>query len=389
VPVATLNKPGAAAFDRFGNSVAISATRVVVGAPGDDTGTAGAGSAYIYDLSGGMPTVPVATLNNPGPAQNDLFGSSVAISGTRVVVGAYQDDTGATDAGSAYVYNLNSPMPTVPVATLNNPSPASSDFFGTSVAISGTRVVVGAPDDDTGGFNAGSAYVYDLSTGTPTVPAAILNNPGPASFDFFGLAVAIDGLSAVIGAPFDDSAQANKGSAYVYAPALSAVSAASRKTHGTRGDFDVALPFSGEPGVESRSGGTNGSHKVVVEFTNAITQASASVDVGAISGTPTFAGNTVTVDLTGVPNAQRVTLSLTEVVDIFGQTLPAAVVQMSVLLGDSTGNKAVTGSDISQTKSLSGNPATATTFRADFNTDGNISASDISQVKAVSGTFVP
>ena len=67
----------------------------------------------------------MATLNNPGPAEGDQFGESVAISGTRVVVGAIRDDTGATDAGSAYVYDLSSGTPTVPVATLNNPGPAA------------------------------------------------------------------------------------------------------------------------------------------------------------------------------------------------------------------------------------------------------------------------
>jgi hypothetical protein len=113
---------------------------------GDDTGAEAAGSAYLYDLSSATPTVPVATLNNPGPAFNDQFGHSVAISGTRVVAGAPSDDTGAMDAGSAYVYDLSSATPTVPVATLNNPRPAQGDF-GDAVAISGTRVVVGATDD--------------------------------------------------------------------------------------------------------------------------------------------------------------------------------------------------------------------------------------------------
>src|SRR5207342_2133632 len=98
-----------------------------------------AGTVYIFDVGSGTPTVPVATLKNPTPAVNDTFGAAVAISGTRVVVGAYKDDTGATDAGSAYVYDLSSGTPTVPVATLNNPSPAANDWFGISVAISGTR----------------------------------------------------------------------------------------------------------------------------------------------------------------------------------------------------------------------------------------------------------
>ena len=99
----------------------------------------------------------MATWNNPGPAQYDNFGSSVAISGTRVVVGAPSDDTGAFDAGSAYVYDLSSGTPTMPVATLNKPVPAVQDYFGSSVAISDKRVVVGAPADDTGGSDAGSA----------------------------------------------------------------------------------------------------------------------------------------------------------------------------------------------------------------------------------------
>ena len=131
----------------------------------DDTGAINAGSAYVYDLSSGTPTVPVATLNNPGPAANDFFGSSVAISGARVVVGAYVDGTPASHAGSAYVYDLSGGTPTAPVARLNNPNPTGEeDAFGSSVAISGTRVMVGAYSDDTGAIDAGSAYLYDMSS---------------------------------------------------------------------------------------------------------------------------------------------------------------------------------------------------------------------------------
>ncbi len=216
VPVATLNNPGPAVEDFFGYSVAISGTRVLVGAPGDDTGASSAGSAYVYDLGSGTPTVPVATLNNPGPAASDFFSHSVAISGTRVVAGASSDDTGATNTGSAYVYDVSSGTPTVPVATLNNPGPTANDNFGRSVAIFGTRVVVGGYRDDTGASDAGSAYVYDLSSGTPTVPVATLSNPGPAVQDFFGISVAISGTRVVVGAYGDDTGGGDAGSAYVY-----------------------------------------------------------------------------------------------------------------------------------------------------------------------------
>lgn len=216
LPVATLRHPSPSFGDLFGTSVAISGTRVVVGAWRDDTPALDAGSAHVYDLSSATPTVPVATLNQPSPLANDYFGYSVAISGTRVVVGSHGADTRALDAGSAYVYDLSSAAPTVPVATLNQPSPVAQDYFGFSVAISGTQVVVGSHADDTGALNAGSAYVYDLSNPTPAVPVATLHNPSPKQDDFFASAVAIDGTTVVIGAPFVDSPQADKGAVYVF-----------------------------------------------------------------------------------------------------------------------------------------------------------------------------
>ena len=166
----TLNNPTSANYDYFGKSVSVSGNYVVVGAYLDDTGAASAGSAYVYDLSSGTPTTPIHTLNDPAATSSDQFGYSVSVSGNYVVVGAYQDDTGATDAGSAYVYNLSSGTPTTPIHTLNNPTPADYDHFGYSISVSGNYVVVGAYMDDTGATNAGSAYVYDpVGLPAPTV----------------------------------------------------------------------------------------------------------------------------------------------------------------------------------------------------------------------------
>src|SRR4029450_11878750 len=109
---------------------------VVVGAPSDDVLFGSAGSASVYDLASATPTL-LATLTNPNPnADGDFFGLSVAVSGTRVVVGAPYDDTSAIDAGITYVYDFGSPTPTVPVATLNNPSHTTGGSFGWSVVIS-------------------------------------------------------------------------------------------------------------------------------------------------------------------------------------------------------------------------------------------------------------
>jgi hypothetical protein len=216
LPAATLNNPSPVAIDNFGWSVAISGTRVIVGAINDDTGATNSGSAYVYDMGSGTPTMPLVTLINPGPASNDSFGWSVAISGTRAVVGTWRDDTGASDSGSAYLYDLSSATPAVPMATLNNPSPSTSDQFGISVEISGTRVVVAAIRDDTGATDTGSVYVYDLTSGTPTVPMLELHNPDPSMGDLFGSSVAISGTRVVVGAQSDDAGAADTGSAYIY-----------------------------------------------------------------------------------------------------------------------------------------------------------------------------
>lgn len=214
-PIFILRNPTPASGGFFGNAVAVSGQYVVVGASLDDTGAKDAGSAYVYDLSGLTPTSPIFTLHNPAPASGDLFGGSVAIAGQYVVVGAFRDDAGAKDAGSAYVYDLSSVTPTMPIFTFNNPSPASNDGFGV-VAASGSFVIVSAAADDMGATDAGSAYVYDLSSQIPTIPLFTLNNPSPATNDYFGSAVAVAGKYAVVGAYADDTGATDTGSAHVY-----------------------------------------------------------------------------------------------------------------------------------------------------------------------------
>jgi len=209
----TLNNPTPVANDIFGWSVAISGDYVIVGAYLDDTGAGDAGSAYIYVRSGTTWSLQ-STLNNPTPAVNDVFGCSVAISGDYAIVGAHNDDTGATDAGSAYIYVRSGTIWSLQ-ATLNNPTPAASDSSGASVAISGDYAIVGAPYDNTGVDSAGSAYIY-VRSGTTWSLQSTLNNPTPAVNDYFGYSVAISGDYAIVGAFADDTGADNAGSVYIY-----------------------------------------------------------------------------------------------------------------------------------------------------------------------------
>jgi hypothetical protein len=215
-PTVILDEPGAAANDQFGFSVAFSGNRVVVGAPYSDVSASNAGRAYVFDLSSGTPSTPALTLSNPDPAVDDQFGNAVAVSGDRVVVGAYGDDTGAGNAGTVYAYDLGGETPAMPTLTLHDPSPAGDDQFGISVAVSGNRLVVGVYGDDTGGLDAGAAYVYDLSGGTPTTPTVTLFNPTPSTSDQFGHAVAIEGSQVLVGTHQDDTAATDAGTAYLF-----------------------------------------------------------------------------------------------------------------------------------------------------------------------------
>lgn len=165
------------------------------------------------------------------------------------------------------------------------------------------------------------------------------------------------------------------------------VGVVSRKTHGSAGTFDVNLPLTGPAGVECRS--TGGNHTIVFIFTNEVVSGNATVTAGSVSGNPVLSGNTMTANLTGVPDGQNVTVTATGVTDTFGQTLPNASVTAGSLAVDVNQNRSVNSSDISMTKSQLGQDVTSTNFTADVNANGNINASDVSIVKANIGNALP
>ena len=173
--------------------------------------------------------------------------------------------------------------------------------------------------------------------------------------------------------------------------ALQVVTAVSRKMHGGAGSYDIDLPLSGEPGVECRSGGQNADHTIVVTFSNDVVSGNASVTAGtgSVSGSPAFNSNTMTVNLTGVADIQQITVTLNNVMDSFAQVLADTTVTMNVLMGDTTGNKGVTSTDISEIKSQSGQAVDGSNFRDDVMPDGSINSTDIATTKIHAGDGLP
>ena len=97
------------------------------------------------------------------------------------------------------------------------------------------------------------------------------------------------------------------------------------------------------------------------------------------------------VNLTGVTDVQRLTVTLSGVTDTSAQVLADTPVTMGVLIGDSagTGNGSVGAADVGFVKSKSGQTTDATNFRADVAVNGSIGASDIGLAKSKSGNVLP
>ncbi len=173
--------------------------------------------------------------------------------------------------------------------------------------------------------------------------------------------------------------------------ALAAVQ--SRKLHGSVGEFDIAIDTSvtvdGNVVVEPRMTEGGGVHRVVFQFSRAVESVAAvsAQDGNAMSiGSPTAAisGSEVTVTLSGVPDATRVSVQLSGV----NGTLTVAAA-MGYLVGDLNNTRSVSSSDISAIKQRSGMAVDGSTFKYDVNLSGTIGSSDISAVKVRSGNLLP
>lgn len=186
----TPNAPDQDGVDQFGSSVAIFGNKVLVGASFESADLQHSGAAYLFDARTGK---LLHSLRNPTPGEGDGFGSSVAISGGRALIGADGDDASGYHSGAAYLFDANTGKL---LHTLLNPTLKKGGFFGLSVAMFGDTVLITAPDEYTGGKNSGAAYIFDANTGELL---RTLLNPLPINNKGFGSAAAISGDRALVG----------------------------------------------------------------------------------------------------------------------------------------------------------------------------------------------
>ncbi len=165
----------------------------------------------------------------------------------------------------------------------------------------------------------------------------------------------------------------------------------SRKAHGGVGTFDIPLPYSGT-GVEDRTGngGVAGTHTIVLTYPSSPSGSTASIlstnpagGAGSVSNV-TYQGNDMLVTLTGVSDKQVLKLAT------IGGNVTSEIVPIGFLVGDTNGNRNVSGTDVSQTKAgVAAGIPDGMNFRTDVNANGAINATDVSLVKAASGNTLP
>lgn len=141
----------------------------------------------------------------------DRFGVSVAIDGPIAVIGAYNADSNGIGSGAAYVYEFYG-ADWIELQKLIASDGDAGDKFGISVAIDGGTIVVGSHLDDNIGTDSGSAYVFTRSEGLWSRQQKLIPLDSAAG-DKFGFSVAVDNNTIVVGAYGSDS---TSGAAYVF-----------------------------------------------------------------------------------------------------------------------------------------------------------------------------
>jgi subtilisin-like proprotein convertase family protein len=338
--------------------------------PGSGTGAVTGAPASLYPsnivVAGAPTTISKLTMsiigfNHTFPGDVDLL--LVSPTGRKMIV--------MSDAGSSTVaVNLNITLDDAAVAALPN---------GTGIA-SGTFQPgnYGAPpvQDPFPAPAPVGPYLTPQTSGTDTLTSAFTGVAGGDPNGTWSL-YAVDDANL-------DSGNINGGWSLALTtstnvcsspPSLALVSAKSRRVHGSAGTFDMPLSLVlTNPATEPRLGPAQ---TVVFTFNTAITGATATITEGtATAGAPTFSGNDVIIDLSGVNDQQYVTVTLTNVTASGGGALSIAPVRIGFLAGDVNQNRVVTLADLGLVNQQLAQTVTAANYLKDVNTSGTLSLAD-------------
>ena len=209
-----LNTSAAVLHDNLGASVGISGDYAMIGVPEDDTDNGrDTGSLQVFFRSE-TGWVQHQKLHASDGARGDEFGTALAMSGDYAIVGAPRKDDAGNNSGAAYIFTRQGTV-WVEQAKLVAPDARAGDYFGISVAIDEDTVLVGGHRINKPTADAGSVYVFER-LGNSWLLTDHLTAPDATKFAYFGFSVGIDDDTAIIGAIRDDEAGSDAGAAYVF-----------------------------------------------------------------------------------------------------------------------------------------------------------------------------
>ncbi len=208
-----------ALFDNFAKTIAVDGDTLVVGASEEDPNDVDQGSAYVFERNAGGANQwgEVTRLRASDGARFDRFGTSTAISGDTIVVGATGDDDAGSGAGTAFVFDRQDGQ-WVETAKLVAADGSDRARFGAVVSIDGDTIIVGAPQEDEKGNDAGAVYIFQRDTEGEGgwLQEAKLTAGDATAEDQFGATVAVGGGFVVSGAFRNDVLGESSGSAYLF-----------------------------------------------------------------------------------------------------------------------------------------------------------------------------
>jgi hypothetical protein len=364
-----------------------------LGGSGYDSGNAitldASGNAYLvgYTNSTNFPTANPLQPQNAG--SDDAFVAKLSATGSTLLYSTYLGGSSADEgyvialdgAGNIYVGG-NASSEDFPIENaVQSTHVALSDVFLTKLNPAGGALLystfLGGNNNDIcygiGVDAQGNAYIggYTFSTDFPTANALQPNMNG--TYDAF--------IARISPSP------------------VTLLGVVSRKVHGDAGTFDLDLPLTGSPGIECRSGGANGDHTLVFSFRNTLN------GVNSITATATTSSETVPVtvlntsgigadtheyiaNLSGVPNASHVTVTLIGVTDSANATGDISA-HMDVLLGDVNASARTDSGDVTTVRNNTVAVPDQQTFQFDVNTSGRIDSGDVTVTRNGSVTVLP
>lgn len=166
-----------------------------VKAGGDGEAGPGAGACYVFQRSE-KGWVQAQKLIGSDTTAGDAFGNNVGLSGDTAVVTAPNDDDHGSNSGSVYVFERQ-PTGWVQTAKLTALDGTASDEFGTSVAIDGDIIAVGAWTAPYGGAQTGAAYVFERTGGLWQQTAKLGPSDGHSG-DGFGESIDVSGTTVLV-----------------------------------------------------------------------------------------------------------------------------------------------------------------------------------------------